>query len=136
MNSATHSRASRDSDRRAVHGTVGPLVGHLHPGDVLIPQGRSYCIRIDKLVPVRCAGWDGRVHDTAEPGYQRAVGTRYDLTPDREPLYEHGMPLHCLDLRPVGRGVFRDCHGRNCWSESPPQYWTKWKPRSGQLCLF
>ena len=55
MNSATHSRASRDSDRRAVHGTVGPLVGHLHPGDVLIPQGRSYCIRIDKLVPVFAA---------------------------------------------------------------------------------
>lgn len=123
--------------RLIVHGPSGPLDGLLIPGDVLIPQGRRFCVRIDKLVPVRCRGCNHKMYDTAPPGFQRAVGTRYDLTPDRDPLYEHGHPLHCLDLRPVGRGVFRDLDPRDFWRDnSPPQYWTKWKPQSGQLCLF
>lgn len=137
MNSATHSQASTNDARRAVHGTVGPLVGHLFPGDVLIPQGNyRYCIRIDKLCPIKYRGWDGRMYEHEPAGSQQVCCTRYDLSEAGEPVYEHGDPLFCFDLYPVTDDVFRDPHGQGWGEVGLPQYFQKWKPRSGQLCLF
>ena len=108
-------------------GTLDPLVGILNPGDVLIPAcGYSYCLRVDKL-------WPG----CSDDGTQLVECTRYDLSEDRQPVYEHARTLHCCDLYAVTPDVFRENPESQRWRwPHRPEYFRKWKPKTGQLCLF
>ena len=112
--------------------SVQAIVG-LHPGEVLIPVGGyCYCIRVDEIYPVGKRRWNDPPFAT-----QRVVCTRYDLSDDRTPVYEHPHPLHCRDLYAVTQDIFRECPDKQqrIWPHRP-EYFRKWKPKTGQLCLF
>ena len=93
-------------------------------GDILIPHALSYCLRIDAISDSETC-----------PGYSNITAHRFDLTEDRQPLFNHGQALHIRRIREVAKDLYRDAFNDSI-PPHHPQYFKKWYPTSGQLELF
>ena len=93
-------------------------------GDILIPHGRCYCLRIDAVAQSEMC-----------PGATYIIAHRFDLSKDRQPVFNHGQPLHIRNIREVAKDLFRDA-ANDIVPPHRPQYLKKWYPVTGQLELF
>ena len=93
-------------------------------GDILIPHGLCYCLRIDAVA-----------QSHIDPGATHITAHRFDLSKDRQPIFNHGQALHIRYIREVAKDLYRDIFN-DIIPPHRPQYLKKWYPVTGQLELF
>ena len=127
----------------------------IFPGDILIPEGcYRYSLQVKKVTPGprplsgSPAARKAELSSTPETGrlqaqerawwpegYLHTVMTRFDLSPDGDPVFENRSDLHIHYLKQIEEGRFQDLYDQD-FGRGAPMFFKRWKPARGQLSLF